>query len=187
MRIVKSEVSKIELDFFSQSDLMYYPYLKNKNEHYRLLVYLSSLYEGEILFDVGTAQGHSSLALSQNKSNRVFTYDIVPKYHSDWFKYENLKNVTKDINLEDEEIINSAKFISLDIDPHDGIQEIKFYELLKRINYKGIVLFDDINLNEGMRNFWDSVTHDKYDLTDIGHWSGSGLVSFSDEKIEIIE
>jgi predicted O-methyltransferase YrrM len=40
--------------------------------------------------------------------------------------------------------------ILLDIDPHDGIQEAKFLDILRRIQYQGIVIMDDIHLNPAM-------------------------------------
>ena len=43
-------------------------------------------------------------------------------------------------------------------------------------NWHGKLLLDDINLNQEMKNFWNGISHEKYDLTDIGHWSGTGLV-----------
>ena len=46
-------------------------------EHYRLLSYISSLYEDSILIDIGTYQGFSALALGYNQSNKVLSYDIV--------------------------------------------------------------------------------------------------------------
>lgn len=186
MRIVKEKIKEIELNFFNQNDLITFSYLKNVNEHYRLLVYISYLYENEQLLDVGTAQGHSCLSLSQNKNNKIITYDIEPKTHVDFINYHNIEIKTLDINKEDADIINSSKFISFDIDPHDGEQELNFYKKLIDINYKGIIICDDINLNDGMKNFWNKIYHEKYDITEIGHWSGTGLVNFSDEKIEII-
>jgi hypothetical protein len=29
-----------------------------------------------------------------------------------------------------------------------------------------------------MKNFWDRIEEKKYDITNIGHWSGTGLVIF---------
>jgi len=62
-------------------------------------------------------------------------------------------------------------------------------------NYEGIILFDDIFLEKGhtannydttyqsMKIFWNKIP-DKYklDITHLGHWSGTGLVSFNTNK-----
>jgi hypothetical protein len=83
-----------------------------------------------------------------------------------------------DINLEDSETIKGCKLILLDIDPHDGIQETVFTNKLANINYKGFIICDDIHLNIGMRNWWNSLNVEKYDLTDIGHMSGTGMLVY---------
>ena len=59
---------------------------------------------------------------------------------------------------------------------HDGVHEKLFYEWLIRINYSGIILFDDIHLNREMKYFWESIKHKKEDITHIGHFSGTGVV-----------
>ena len=93
-----------------------------------------------------------------------------------------------DINNETEEVLKSAKIILLDIDPHDGIQEKKFTDYLKKINYQGYVLCDDIFLNEGMKNWWESLDVEKYDVTEIGHMTGTGIINFyKNGDFEIID
>ena len=46
------------------------------NEHYKLLAYLSTLFNNELLIDLGTYRGLSALAMSYNQKNKVFTFDI---------------------------------------------------------------------------------------------------------------
>ena len=53
-------------------------------------------------------------------------------------------------------------------------------------SYKGFVLLDDIKLNTGMYDFWNNIEEEKYDLSDIGHETGTGLVNLSDEEVKII-
>ena len=185
MIINKTELMMINMDFMNPY-LHIFPYLKNPNEHYRLLVYISKIFNGEIIIDAGTCQGHSCLSLAQNPNNKIITYDIMRNPHL--CDIDNLPNVTRkilDINNETDEIIKSAKLILLDIDPHDGVQETRFYSRLKEINYKGYVIIDDFKLNPPMIDFWNSVTHDKYDLSDLAHWSGTGIINMGMGKIEI--
>jgi hypothetical protein len=61
---------------------------------------------------------------------------------------------------------------------HDGVFEQEFFDFLVKENYNGIVLFDDIHLNSQMKNFWSNIELEKYDITNIGHWSGTGVVVF---------
>ncbi len=91
------------------------------------------------------------------------------------------------------EIINSAKFILLDIAAHDGKQEEIFINKLKPINYKGFIICDDIHLTPQMKKWWNSVDLKKYDIIEIGHWSlvtghwsGTGIISFNGEEFNII-
>jgi len=143
-------------------------------EHYRLLMHISTLYGEETLFDVGTNRCISAMALSHNPSNKIKSYDIV-QVLAENPKIRNVEFLLGD-STEDKEI-KSSRFIFLDVD-HDGIYEDKFYAFLRSIEWKGILMLDDIHLNEPMMKFWNGIEEEKHDLTRIGHWSGTGLVVF---------
>lgn len=154
-----------------------YFHLPSGREHYRLLSELSKLYDGELLYDIGTNNGCSALALSENGSNNIKSYDIhfhdgvqhVIKDNIEFF----LKNVLEEIDFP-----HNSRFIMLDTD-HDGRFEKIFYDFLKEKNYKGLLFLDDIHLNNEMKDFWNNVIkEEKYDLTSIGHNTGSGIVIF---------
>lgn len=51
-------------------------YDKSGKEHYRMLAYLSTLFDNEVILDIGTFQGGSALALSYNKNNTVVSVDV---------------------------------------------------------------------------------------------------------------
>jgi len=180
MRINKNLILQESLEFFN-SELAIFPYLKNVGEHYRLLKHLSSQYNGINIIDAGTCQGHSCLALAQNPKNKVITYDIERKFSNVLLEYNNIEFRNLDINKEDEAFIKACNLILLDIDPHNGIQETLFIKKLKEINYKGYVICDDINLNAGMKKFWNSVEIEKYDVTEVGHFSGTGIINFNED------
>jgi len=76
-----------------------------------------------------------------------------------------------------ENIINESPFIMLDT-YHDGIFEREFYSYLQLINWKGMLLLDDILLNDPMKEFWNDITEEKYDITNVGHATGTGIVLF---------
>lgn len=177
MKIDKDEIKNIDLSFFD-FDILNYPYLKDEREHYRLLVYLTNRFNNIKIIDAGTNNGHSCLSLAQNKKNTVITYDLFDKSFPFFDDYPNIIFKKMDINLEDSDELKSCKLILLDIDPHDGIQETTFTNKLKDINYKGLVICDDIHLNIGMRNWWGSLDVEKYDLTDVGHMSGTGMLVY---------
>jgi hypothetical protein len=94
----------------------------------------------------------------------------------------------KQMNVFDEDIniIKSSKLIFLDLDPHDGIQEKKFIDLLEQVNYDGIIVCDDIEWFPAMSRWWNELKQPKYNVTKYGHGSGTGLIDFSG-KIEILE
>lgn len=157
-----------------------YFYKNSNSEHYRLLTYISSLYTNEILFDVGTNYCLSALALGHNIKNKVKSFDIIDKINEEFKKekldpHKNIEFIIGDSTLDPD--FQKSPFIFLDVD-HDGIYENYIYDHLKNSNWKGILLLDDIKLNSNMVMFWNSITQRKFDISRIGHWSGTGLVIF---------
>ncbi len=159
-------------------------------EHYKLLAYLSLQFNNKIIIDIGTHKGYSASALGYNNTNTVYTFDICDKLSTDeknvmWYNNNVIFNTD---NLFDNNILNKWKdtilnssLIFLDIDPHDGYDEYEFYKWLKESDYKGILILDDIWYFKNMRdNLWFKIPSEyKLDLTEIGHWSGTGLVNFN--------
>jgi hypothetical protein len=155
-------------------------------EHYKLLSYLSTKFENSIILDIGTHQGASALALSYNPTNTVHTFDIVDKVPAGIRARENIRfSMDNLFDLSGQakwrETILSAAFIVLDVDPHNGSMEIDMYNYLKEIGYSGFVVCDDIWHFKEMRDkFWYQVPYsERYDVTDLGHWSGTGIISFN--------
>lgn len=157
------------------------------DEFYRMLAFLSkSMPEDTTLVDIGTYHGLSTAALSVNDKCTVFSYDIydhISESSDVKASIKSLDNVQYKIKdcLDDEAILASARLIVLDIDPHDGLQEVEILNKLRSIGYKGVVILDDIKLNDKMKTFWNDIPERKVDVTPFGHWSGTGIVYFSDE------
>jgi len=161
-------------------------------EHYKLLAYLASLYNNVDIFDIGTYFGYSALALaSGNNNNKVLSFDIQKmgspplvdnvEYHFDNLMEESGQAIWKDRLLR-------SPLIMLDIDPHEGKREYDFYLWLRDNNYQGIVVCDDIRHFQDMKTyFWDKVAPEhKLDITDFGHWSGTGLMFFNRDAVPSI-
>lgn len=161
------------------------------SQHYRLLAWLSTQFYGRDLIDIGTHRGSSALALSYSGFNTVHTFDIDDRLAQEWkmtkwanrdiqFHKENLWDLATRVQWR-ERLLASA-VIFMDIDPHDGPMELDFYRWLKAEGYKGLLICDDIWYFKGMRDaFWYHVEEaDKVDATLVGHWSGTGIVQFSD-------
>lgn len=153
-------------------------------QHYRLLSHLSTLFHHTTIIDIGTHRGSSALALSYNTTNTIHSFDIVDHVENVLIKQKSNIQFIID-NLFDKldhykTLLLSSPLIFLDIDPHDGYLEYQLYKWLKTNQYDGLLLCDDIWHFEGMRNhFWYKIEEQyKYDLTDVGHFSGTGLITF---------
>jgi len=179
-RLERSQISQIDLTRFSkyvanQQHRKYFFDVDFK-EHYRLIAYLSTLFEDANIFDIGTNLGYSALALSFNPKNTVVSYDIVEcKQLHCMAELTNIQYRIGDVIRDGR--LAGAPLIMLDTD-HDGVFENRLYTYLKENNYQGLLFLDDIHLNQAMRDFWNSISEAKADLTDLGHWSGSGIVDF---------
>lgn len=169
----KLEGTRAEHDHFQY-------YRAQTGEHYALLRHLARQFEGTTIVDIGTHLGLSALALSDS-SNRVLTLDIEDKRIVDLpqnveFKLGNMANDKTLIPL-------NAALALLDIDPHAGEEERAIVQQLLDRGWKGVLLCDDIYLNEGMKAFWRWVCSqgglETKDVTEVGHCTGTGLVWFN--------
>ncbi len=202
MLLSQSQIDSIDLAqfegrFVSENDREEFLGLAG-NQHYRLLAWLSTQFYGRDILDIGTHKGSSALALSYNVGNTVHTFDIDDRLAAEWkltkwanrdiqFHKENLWDPAVRQQWRDR-ILGSA-MIFMDIDPHDGPMELEFYRWLKAEDYKGLLVCDDIWYFKGMRdNFWYHIPEaDKIDATLVGHWSGTGVVHFGNQVVEVQE
>lgn len=158
-------------------------------EPFHLLSYLSTKFNGKRLLDLGSREGNSALALSYNQSCFVDSFDINANYYAYCkARFGHLSNV----NFYFENIIDDNNLhrlldyplINLDVDPHDGLQELKVHHFLVENNYNGIVVWDDIGKEwPAMQKLWYSINIEKHNVTDIGHWSGTGIVDYSGDLV----
>ena len=146
------------------------------DNHYILLTAAARYFQTATLVEVGTYHGSGALALSQS-DNRVISYDL-----------ENVRRIVHSpANVEyrlgdfrdDAELILNSPLIFVDVDPHDGVQERAFHQWFLDNGYRGLVIWDDIHLNDAMKAWWRNVGNVKTDLTSLGHWSGTGLIHYA--------
>jgi len=154
--------------------------LPSGQEHYRLLRYLAKVIDGTII-EIGTHAATSVVAMSADTTHPIVTYDIVNEKHRE---FEDLTTVTFRLcefsdDAEYRDTILSAPMIFIDA-PHDGAFEMFCYQWLKDNGYKGLTIWDDIHLNEPMRQFWSRVNLPKLDLSKYGHVTGTGAIFFGD-------
>jgi hypothetical protein len=178
-----------------------------QNEHYKLLTYLSFQFNDSLILDLGTFDGMSAICLAQNPTNRVISYDIVDKDFSDILRpiyvnntsmeilnhtpfgkeYPNISFKNLDIINEDVDVLNSSVFMLLDIS-HNGEDERNFMNKIKQTEFDGYILCDDIRTDIfPLRDWFDSLEWSKYDLTEVGHSTGSGLLDIGGRGVRIIK
>lgn len=177
MKITKQAISETDisnnLDKIDQSFTAVYQAPAGQ-EHYRLLTYISRLVNDSFLLDVGTYKGYSAIALSNNLSNKVISYDV-EKHHIQ----ENAINTEYRIGeATDFESFKNTPVILLDTF-HDGVYEEKFINHLRSIKWIGLLIIDDIHEFPALKILFDKLPEEKYDITHVGHWSGTGAVVFS--------
>jgi hypothetical protein len=162
---------------------------KAGDSYYKLLAYMSSQCEdGKICIDLCTNNGSSALAMSYNPNVKVLSFDQAQRsqhpvkenieYHIDTTLFsEEWFTRWKDTLLE-------SSFIFIDIEPHNGDIEYLLYRWLEKNEYKGVIVYDDIWYFKTMRDgLWYKIpTNVKEDVTDIAHWSGTGIIDFSLNK-----
>ena len=123
-------------------------------DHYRLLRWISDQFNNVNLIDIGTFKGFSGASLSHNINNQVFSFDVQ--------NHLVLNPIPKNLNIiiddfkKYEDLLKSSPFIFYDT-VHDGHHEDLFFTWLRSISYHGIVIFDDIYLNDQMKKFWQSI------------------------------
>lgn len=172
----KEQVDSIDLSIFKDRlnewrDLDFINAEAGK-EHYKLLAYISTKFDNVLFTEVGTLDGCGALALSYNQTNKVQTFDIS---HSGVYCKVDERVERKLVYDGFVKECLSSPVIFYDTD-HNGILERQFLLDLYANGYKGMIIFDDIYLNEPMEEFWNSLQAKKEDWTDIGHWSGTGIV-----------
>lgn len=146
-------------------------------EHYKLLAWFSQQFNHSVLMEVGTLGGLGTIALSYNPTNIVHSFDI----KSYKWGNETPKNAKKELVYEGfvDDIVSSVPFIFYDTS-HNGDDERWFFKQLVKNKWKGILVLDDIYLNQEMKDFWENIPkkYEKEDWTDLGHATGTGIVYF---------
>ena len=161
-------------------------------EHYKLLATITNSLSNAKIIDIGTYIGHNAVSLAGNLSNTVFSFDISDSVYGKCRKKPNVRYYVYDLLNEDnrnhnKDLILQSDIILVDVSPHDGIIEKDFYEWLKVNSYGGLIIWDDIYLNDNMTAFWKDIPEEnKIDLTEVGHITGSGITFFDVRKYKFI-
>lgn len=169
--------------------------LESGKEPYRLLFFLAQQFNNSLFIDLGTSNGASALALSNNKNNQIMSFDIVERSETSCLQNKQFEMMPKIENIDFIISQNFIKYIDffltspliyVDI-AHDGIWEKILIDKLIALKYRGIVILDDIYEFNEMLKLWNSIELKKIDLTKYGHWSGTGLIDFNSEIEFVLE
>jgi|WetSurMetagenome_2_1015567.scaffolds.fasta_scaffold36776_2 hypothetical protein len=195
MRLTKSDLEKVDLSELVGQAANASEFLGTR-QHYKLLAYLGTQaaietgLAGDII-DIGTHQGDSALALSWG-DRPVKSFDVVDKMG--WRKAWNTDiEYFLDVDLFDprvrekwRSVLLTSPLIVIDIDPHEGAHEYELVRWLHENDYRGLIVLDDIWFFKQMRdNLWYRIKPEhKTDVTSLGHWSGTGIVSFN-KRVEL--
>jgi hypothetical protein len=156
-----------------------YPNLMS-GRYYNILYHLSNVLEGDVA-DVGTYRGLSALSMALNPRNRVVSIDILDRCDGEIKKMENIRFYYDGWQNHFEEI-SSCGLIFFD-EEHQGEREKEFLKEILSSSFQGVLVFDDIHLNDDMNTFWNGITIPKHDLTEIGHVVGTGVVGVRTEVV----
>ena len=179
IRIDKDAVRALDVSALEEQSINPNDWLTAGQSEYRLYAWLSSQFENTTILDVGTRTGGSALALSYNDKNQVISYDLVEQGASSAIKKENITFKIQDFREDETLDWDNISIIMIDVDPHDGVQEVEMMEFLKEKGWKGIMLLDDIGPGwPEVQDMWDAIEEPKIDVTPVGHMSGTGLVNF---------
>jgi hypothetical protein len=159
--------------------------LPSGQQEYRLYSYLSGFFNNTTILDIGTAHGRSAIALSDNTTNTVLTYDLTDSINQPDHPIYTKSNIQfKFGNILDEltmELVSNLSIVVIDIDQCGGAEN-EIIDKLKSFYFSGLVILDDTtnhpepNLQGYMLGFWNGIVDTKLDLTPYGHFSGTGVV-----------
>ena len=187
IEIVKDHVKELDISHLRDISLNQNDWLPAGQSEYRLYAYLSTFFNKTTILDIGTRTGGSALALSYNPNNLVISYDLVEQGASSIKK----GNITwKILDFMEDETLDwdNIPIVMIDVDPHDGSQERVMMDWLREKGWNGILIHDDIGPDwPDIQLMWNEIPEEKFDVTEIAHMSGTGIVNFGNaHKISIV-
>lgn len=180
------DIQRLSFDFMIQEDQR--PQLLKEvtapaptcDRYLRFLYEFARKYEPQLIVETGTDQGRSAAHFALGApAAKMVTIDIDPacKENVDRLKIPNVISVAIDSLIFADTIADgSVDVLFLDsLHTYDhSIAEYRKY--LPKVHPGGVIFFDDIALDAGMKQFWREVTGRRMDLSHL-HFSGFGAVS----------
>lgn len=194
----KQEVNQIDLTHlahFLQWNPSYQQYFLQEagKEPYKLIAFLSKIIGG-VAVDMGTLYGSSALALSYNEQVQVMTLDTkrhIPDTQDlvTPLKRPNVRMIVTSCQAVLPHVAK-ADLVLLDIDTHLTKEIKKIIHELAYYGFKGVLVLDNINLNDDMKLLWKDVGEEltsckTVDATLLGHHTGTGIITYDPTHIDI--
>lgn len=163
---------------------------KAGKEPYKLLAFLSKEVQSDCC-DLGTLYGSSALALSFNESINVLTLDTrrhIPETQG-VVTIANRPNIKSMIASAQAVLphIATCKLVYMDFESQNLDELNKVVNELEYYKFKGVLLVNDIYVNESMKAFWSNIPAHlkKIDATSVGHFTGTGIIVYDPESIDV--
>ncbi len=163
-------------------------------EHYKFLVAIIKEIKPKNVLEIGTHTGLSALSMLPflPEDAELITIDIIPwnQIHGTYLKHSDFTNdkftqiicdlANPYIAEIHADILRKSDVIFIDA-PKDNIFERNLLANFSNIGLKSgtLLIFDDIRL-WNMLSIWREIDHPKLDITNFGHWTGTGLVAWKD-------
>lgn len=151
----------------------------DSNPYYDFLYHLAKKIKPRIVIELGTWKGDSTCRLAYGAPEaKVLTIDIgaLPEAYEKTKKFKNIEMVKGDTL--DESIIEyiPGNIDILFIDTiHDYEQAMAEYIAYSpKVRKGGVIMCDDVSINDGMAKFWNEVSEPKIKLLDL-HYTGFGI------------
>ncbi len=151
------------------------------NQYYNLLYSVANELQPVFVVELGTCTGGSTSHLAAGTSGNVLSIDIEirPDAKERLLTFDNIELIQGDTRSP-ELVAEVAKrgpidllFIDTDHTAEQVTAEMALFGPLLRPG--GLIFFDDIRMNPGMSDWWDSLEEDKLELPEM-HWTGFGVV-----------
>lgn len=167
------------LSIFSLFNEEWRSYIEMPNNYYKLLSFIVDQLKPKIIVELGAYTGASTVALlsSMEKDSHIYSIDKI----DDWRfvdKSDPRLSLLVGNSIELVDLVpNNIDIIFIDTD-HTKDQITKEWEVYRhKISPNGVVILDDIHLNDGMTEFWNSLPYNKIDLSEY-HNTGFGIFQF---------
>jgi predicted O-methyltransferase YrrM len=144
-------------------------------ENFKLVAGMAAMFPGQKVFDVGTYYGLNAVAMSVCPEVKIVSYDTQERKRLT----ELPPNVEFKIgDFRDDADLLTSPFLFIDAEPHDGVQEQIIHDFLVEKKYRGIVIWANINCNTTIAGWWKGLDFKRSDISNAGHWAGTGLIIY---------